>query len=139
MINSNLENCRHINISNFKDNRGSLSYIELNSKSLPFVPRRIFYITDAPMNVVRGDHAHKACEQILIVISGRIQINLDDGRISSTLTLKNNNKGLYIPAGIWSTQKFILQNSLMVVLASHNYDAEDYIDNFNEFRKLKND
>jgi dTDP-4-dehydrorhamnose 3,5-epimerase-like enzyme len=138
MIKSKLENCRYVNISNFKDIRGTLSYIDFDNKSFPFVPRRIFYITDAPKNVVRGDHAHNFCEQVLIVISGRVEIKLFDGKISSTLTLQNDQFGLYIPAGIWSNQRFILKNSSMVVLASHNYDAEDYTRNFDQFIKLKN-
>jgi dTDP-4-dehydrorhamnose 3,5-epimerase-like enzyme len=120
----------------FDDNRGCLLPIEFNN--LPFTPKRIFTVYDVPKNSVRGEHAHFKTIQILICISGKIEVVLHDGD-SETKTIINKGDSILVNNLIWDSQKFISKNSILLVICSTEYDKNDYIYDFNEFLKIKNE
>lgn len=122
--------CKWINIEQFHDSRGTLSSIDFSK--LPFLPARIFYITNTPLNTSRGGHAHSYGEQLLICISGKIHIELQFEKRHEEVLCIPNGLGLLITPKIWSKQHYLTTNSSLLVLCSHPYDSEAYINN-NEF------
>lgn len=118
----------------FKDSRGSLIPIELNK--IPFNPKRIFIVQNVPINTIRGNHAHYITIQYLFCISGLIEVILNDGSIEKTFKIKEG-EGVLIDNLIWDSQKFLTENSSILVLCSTEYDINDYIFDFNEFKKIK--
>lgn len=120
--------------SNSKD--GTLVPLELYS-SLPFIPRRVFYVYDVPAGSIRGKHAHFLTEQILICLNGQVDVTCDDGNLKKTYSLDSPNKGLYIPSLVWDECFYVLQNSVLLVLSSTSYSPNDYITNYRRFLEIK--
>jgi uncharacterized RmlC-like cupin family protein len=118
------------------ENMGSLSYIE--KEVIPFSIKRVYYLYDVPLNGERGGHAHKNLFQVLIALNGSFEIFLDDGKKTKKIVLNRPDIGLYIPNGIWREMNKFSKNSVCLVLASDDYDENDYIRNYQEFKKLSN-
>ncbi len=123
------------NMPRITDLRGSLSVGELG-KDFPFHPKRYFIVFDVPSEELRGEHAHHVCEQFLICVRGSCRALLDDGTSRSEVALDRPDLGLYMPALIWGTQYRYTHDAVLLVLASHAYDAKDYIRNYDEFRAV---
>jgi hypothetical protein len=130
--NKSLTLARMYAIPSFSDMRGSLSVIEWE-KQMPFLVKRVFYAYDTPTSEVRGEHAHKECHQFLIAISGSVNVITDDGTIRHEFVLDSPSKGLYLPPGIWGVQYKHQANTILLVLASHEYDKNDYIRDYSDF------
>ena len=121
----------------FVDDRGALNVLEI-SKELPFECKRIFYTYTVPEGQVRGEHAHKKCEQFLIALRGRVSVLVDDGcGHRDEIALDSPSKGLWLPSGRWGEQYGHSPDSILLVLASTAYDASDYIRCYEEFRRWK--
>jgi UDP-2-acetamido-3-amino-2,3-dideoxy-glucuronate N-acetyltransferase len=118
-----------------KDMRGELSVGEFGSH-VPFTPRRYFLVYNVPGREVRGEHAHRVCEQFLICVRGSCSVLLDDGQRRTEVTLNRPELGLYMPAMIWGTQYRYSPDAVLLVFASHSYDPEDYIRSYDEFRSV---
>ncbi|OEK05535.1 sugar 3,4-ketoisomerase [Roseivirga misakiensis] len=106
--------------------RGNLSFLE-ELKDVPFEVKRVYWLTDVPEQQVRGDHAHKVGEQVIVCIQGVIEVVLEskNGEVF-TCTLDQPNKGLYIPPMWWG--KMLFKNRAMLLgLASDEFSEEDYI------------
>ncbi len=117
----------------FADLRGRLSSGDLPGEGVPFAPRRWFMVYDVPSREVRGEHAHKVCEQFLICVSGQVMVAVDDGENRAEALLDAPTAGIYIPAGIWASQFRYDSDAVLLVLASHPYDPDDYIRDYDEF------
>jgi carbonic anhydrase/acetyltransferase-like protein (isoleucine patch superfamily) len=115
-----------------RDLRGSLVAGEL-AHGLPFVPRRYFVVFDVPGAEVRGEHAHRVCEQFLVAVTGAVHVIVDDGRERQEFALDDNRLGLYLPPMVWGIQYRYSEDCRLMVLASHAYDATDYIRDYGEF------
>jgi acetyltransferase-like isoleucine patch superfamily enzyme len=120
-----------ITITQATDLRGSIVASEF--ANLPFVPQRVFAIFDVPSSEVRGEHAHRACEQILICLSGSVRCLVDDGASRTEFTLDRPDVGLHVPALRWGTQYRYSPDAVLLVLASLPYDPDDYIRSYEEF------
>src|SRR4051812_36119599 len=107
------------------DLRGMLIAAEFDN--LPFVPVRIFTVTNVPSEHIRGSHAHRLCEQFLVSVSGGLSVVVDDGSEREELRLDNPDFGLYLPPMTWSTQYRYSPDATLLVLASRPYELEDYI------------
>jgi hypothetical protein len=118
-----------------KDLRGNLSVGEFE-REIPFVPKRYFMVYDVPSREVRGEHAHKVCEQFLICVRGSCGILLDDGENRREFTLDRVELGIYMPAMVWGTQYRYSPDAILLVFASHHYDPDDYVRSYDEFRAL---
>lgn len=114
------------------DSRGSLIALEAN-KDIPFEIRRVYYIFDTKEGVVRGHHAHKTLEQVLICVSGSCTIVLDDGKERTEVLLDKPNMGLYIGPNMWHEMKDFSSGAVLLVLASDFYNETDYIRDYSEF------
>lgn len=126
--------CEMWDLPSFRDLRGSLVAIEFVG-DLPFTPVRTFAVFDVPGGEVRGEHAHRECSQFLIAAHGALTVVVDDGTHSTEVRLDSPTQGLYIPPRVWATQYRFRKSGVLVVHASHPYDADDYIRDYSEFRQ----
>lgn len=115
-----------------QDQRGKLTVAEYGGQ-LPFVPHRIFMVHDVPSRESRGEHAHRECHQLLICVRGELVAVVDDGRNREEFVLDTPDKALYMPPKIWGTQYRYSSDALLIVLASHPYDSDDYVRDYQEF------
>lgn len=123
-------------IPSFSDIRGDLSVLEFQ-KLLPFPVKRIFYTYGVDSTEVRGEHAHKTCEQFLIAIHGSLHVIIDDGEKREEYILDAPTRGLHLPSGCWGIQYKHSPDCVLLVLASEEYDKNDYIRDYNEFLEYK--
>ena len=110
----------------FEDMRGHLIAMEI-ARELPFAPARFFVVHHVPSGEVRGEHAHRECHQFLICLKGRVHVLVDDGSNRQEILLDQPELGVYIPPGIWGTQYRYSDDAALLVFASHPYDPDDYI------------
>lgn len=130
--------CTIIQLPRIENEKGNITPIE-GLKNIPFPIERVFYTYDIPGGEARGAHAHKECHQLLVAASGSFEVVLDDGINKRTMLLSRPFYGLHIPPGIWAAEQGFSSGSICLVLASHKYDEEDYIRNYNEFIEYKNE
>jgi acetyltransferase-like isoleucine patch superfamily enzyme len=115
-----------------KDMRGNLIALEVG-RGLPFVPRRCFMILDVPSKEIRGEHAHRDCAQLLICVRGSVVVLCDDGRKRQELVLDDLTLGLHLKPMIWGAQYKYTSDAMLLVFASHAYDPDDYIRDYEQF------
>lgn len=120
------------NLHKIEDLRGGLTFAEINEK-LPFIPKRYFLVFDVPGKEVRGEHAHRKCQQYLSCIKGHCFVVVDDGKNRAEILLDRPNLGLFIPPMVWATQYNYSPDAMLLVFASDIYDAEDYIRDYDTF------
>lgn len=113
-------------------NKGNLTAVE-NGESIPFDVRRIYYLYDIPAGESRGGHAHKQLQQLIVAASGSFSVVLSDGKVKRTFTMNRPFNGLFIPAGIWRELEDFSSGSVCLVLASREFDEEDYIRDYQEY------
>lgn len=118
-----------------QDMRGDLCAAELG-RDLPFVVRRSFLIYNVPNAEVRGEHAHRQCEQFLMAVKGSVRVRVDDGRQREEFCLDRPGLGLHLPPMVWGTQYRYSEGAMLLVLASLPYDPADYIRDYGEFLAL---
>lgn len=114
------------------DLRGSL-VAGSTGDQVPFVPQRFFTVYDVPTKDVRGEHAHRVCEQFLVCMSGSVSVVVDDGADREEFVLDDPGFGVYMPPMTWGTQYKYSEDAVLLVLASHLYDPHDYIRDYGEF------
>lgn len=129
-------NIEIISIPKIEDARGNLSVIE--NDVVPFTINRVYYLYDIPAGVERGGHAHKKLQQFLVALSGSFDVILNDGREEKKVTLNKPFEGLLIKNGIWRELKNFSSGSVCLVVASDVFDEDDYIRDFEEFKKNLN-
>jgi UDP-2-acetamido-3-amino-2,3-dideoxy-glucuronate N-acetyltransferase len=117
----------------FSDLRGRLTAGEMPGEGIPFVPRRWFLVYDVPSREVRGEHAHRVCHQFLVCVSGRVSVAVDDGEHRGEVLLDEPTLGVYIPPLVWGSQFRYDADAVLLVFASHPYDPEDYIREYDQF------
>ncbi|MDR2094941.1 MAG: FdtA/QdtA family cupin domain-containing protein [Treponema sp.] len=136
MKRSSVYDCSYIELDKHPDEKGNLTVVE-NNKHILFSPKRVFYLYDIPGGESRGAHAHKSCHQFLVAAGGAFEVVLDDGKNKRTVLLNRPYYGLHIPPGIWAAEQGFSSGSICLVLASREYDAEDYIREYEEFLEWK--
>lgn len=127
-----------IQLPKFLDARGNLSFVE-QEKHIPFVIRRTYWLYDVPGGECRGGHAYKENQEFIVALSGSFDVVLDDGTEKKKFTLNRSYYGLYVPKGLWREMENFSTNSLAMILSSTDYDASDYVRDYDEFFKLKQD
>lgn len=114
------------------DIRGALLPIDLPG-DLPFTPRRVFFVHGVPSKEVRGEHAHRRCEQFLVCLTGSVSCIVDDGHDRREFVLSDPSMGLHMPPMTWGTQYRYSADAVLCVFASQPYDDSDYIRDYEEF------
>lgn len=114
------------------DLRGNLVVGE-TSLDLPFVPQRFILVFGVPTAETRGAHAHLRCHQMLVCVSGRVRVAVDDGSVREEFQLDRPELGLYVPAMTWATQFDYSADAVLLVLASEPYDSDEYLRDYDSF------
>ena len=117
------------------DARGHLVVIE-GMKNVPFDIKRIFYMYGTEENVVRGQHANKLSEFVLVNLCGMCKIYVDDGKNQEVILLDKPHKGIYLEKMVWKNMYDFSKDSVLLVLSSEVYDTREYIRDYEEFQKL---
>lgn len=126
------DGARILRIPRFVDLRGALAAAEFG-RDLPFVPVRHFLVFDVPSRETRGEHAHRECHQFLACVHGSVRVLADDGHQRRDFLLDAPDRGLYLPPMTWGTQYQYSADAVLLVFASHAYDAGDYIRDYGDF------
>lgn len=124
-----------IQLPKILDRRGNLSIIE-QYMQIPFKIERTYWIYDVPGGESRGGHAYRENEEFIVALSGCFDVVLDNGREKQTFSLNRSYYGLYVPKGYWREMNNFSTNSLALILASTEYDAADYVRDYDEFKSL---
>ena len=127
-----MKNCKIVNFNEITDHRGKMIPIEY-PKQLEFPLKRIYYIFDVKDGVRRGYHSHNDLEQILIAVHGKVKVLIKTPYEEEIVELDSPNKGLYIGPMIWREMFDFENEAVLVVLASHEYDENDYIRDWNNY------
>ena len=127
-----MEQCRIIEFGEFGDERGSLVVIEGEQKDIPFFIKRVFYMYGSDEKVIRGQHANRKTEFVLINVCGTSKVKVDNGFETEIIELNRPRMGLYIPTMMWKDMYDFSEDSVLLVLASENYDGSEYIRNYEE-------
>lgn len=114
------------------DDRGQLVALE-EFVDIPFRIKRVYYMYDTVSDVVRGHHAHKKLEQILVCVHGSCKIRLDNGREKKVVALEKPYEGLYVANNMWREMFDFSPDAVLMVFASELYDESDYIRDYDEF------
>lgn len=114
------------------DTRGSLTVGEVPTE-VPFSPARYFAVYGVPSIELRGEHAHKKCQQFLICLHGSCRVLLDDGERRCEVTLDRPDMGVFMPEMIWGTQYRYSPDAVLLVFASRPYEADDYLRTYDDF------
>lgn len=130
-------NCSVIYLPKIKNRSGNITPVNSDIE-IPFTIKRVFYLYDIPGGESRGAHAHKQCHQLLIATSGAFEVLLDDTKTKRQVQLNQPHLGLHIPPGIWASEMNFSSGANCLVLTSSLYDAEDYIRDYDEYKKYMN-
>lgn len=131
--------CTMVELDRHHSNRkGNLTVVE-NGQTLPFDVKRVYYLYDVPGGENRGAHAHKELSQLIIAASGSFTVTLDDGKCKRSFFLNRPYQGLYVKPGMWRDLEDFSSGAVCMVLASDVYLASDYIRDYKEFIKFRNE
>lgn len=129
---NNISKWKLVELPSIVDTRGSIGVVE-SRKHIPFQIERVYYLFDVPHNALRGAHAHKRLQQLIICMSGSFQIDLDDGVKKETFFMSAPSVGLYVNSMVWRDLKNFSSGSVCCVLASAHYDESDYYRTYHDF------
>ena len=126
---------RLIRLKQLGDERGHLVVVEGN-KDIPFEIARIFYIYGSDKDIIRGQHANKESEFVLINVSGKSKVKMDYGYSQEIIELDEPHMGVYIPKMIWKEMFDFSEDSVLLVLSNFKYNPDEYIRDYDEYLKL---
>lgn len=119
----------------FGDERGNLVVVEGGGVDIPFEVKRVFYIYGSDSEVIRGRHANRKSEFVMINVSGKSKVRVDNGHEQQIIELDRPRMGLYLSTMVWKDMYEFSADSVLLVLASEHYDAEEYIRDYNDYIK----
>lgn len=128
--------CVILPLSKIHNRAGNITIVE-GQKDIPFDVRRIYYLYDIPGGEDRGGHAHKVLHQLIVAASGSFNVLLDDGQNKKIVTLNRPDYGLMVVPCIWRELLEFSSGAICLVLASHKYDKDDYIRNYDQFLNFR--
>lgn len=132
-------NYKVLEFKEYGDERGNLVVAEGNGMDIPFDIKRVFYMYGSDAEVVRGQHANRYTEFVLINVAGSSEVLVDDGENKEIVVLDKPRMGLYLPSMVWKEMYKFSPDSVMIVLASEHYQESEYIRDYDEFvKEVKN-
>lgn len=134
--NSSVYDCSIIELPRITDDKGAITFVN-NGVEVPFDTKRVYYLYDVPSGSERGAHGHKALHQLIVAAAGSFTITVDDGRVKRSFFLSRPNVGLFMPPGLWRELGDFAGGSICMVLASQEYDEDDYIRSYPKFKDYK--
>ena len=115
------------------DERGSLIVAEGDGRDIPFAIKRVFYIYGSDTEVIRGQHANKKTEFVLINVCGTSKVKMTNGKEEKVIVLDKPRMGLYLKKRLWKEMYDFSEDSILLVLASEHYDASEYIRDYSKY------
>ena len=128
------DRCPILQFTDLGDERGKLVVIE-GEQNIPFGIKRVFYIYGSDDTVIRGQHANRESEFVLINVAGKSKVRITNGSEELIVELNKPMMGVYIPRMIWKDMYDFSADSVLLVLASTHYDGEEYIRDYEEYLK----
>ena len=128
-----MEQVKIMEFPDFGDDRGNLVVVEGEGMDIPFDIKRVFYIYGSDAEVIRGRHANRKSEFVMINVSGKSKVKVDNGYEKQIIELNRPRMGLYLSTMVWKDMYEFSEDSVLLVLASEHYDAEEYIRNYDDF------
>ena len=116
------------------DDRGHLVVVE-GEQDIPFEIKRVFYIYGSDEKVIRGQHANRKAEFVLINVSGTSKVRVDNGFQEEIIELNRPRMGLYLPTMLWKDMYDFSRDSVLLVLSNIHYDGGEYIRDYEEYLK----
>lgn len=132
------EQCPILHFGDLGDERGKLVVIE-GGQAIPFEIKRVFYIYDSDDTVVRGQHANRESEFVLVNVAGESKVRITDGTEEMIVKLDKPMMGVYIPKMLWKDMYDFSKDSVLLVLANTHYDGSEYIRDYDEYLKEMKD
>lgn len=130
---NNMDKVRMLEFPQRGDERGHLVIVEGN-QDIPFDIKRVFYIYGSDDGVVRGQHANRKTEFVLINVAGTSKVKVKDGTGNEVVfSLNRPHTGIYLPTMVWKDMYDFSEDSVLLCLASEHYDATEYIRDYDEF------
>ena len=129
------EKCPILQFTDLGDERGKLVVIE-GGEEIPFDIQRVFYIYESDATVIRGQHANRESEFVLINVAGKSKVRITDGNEEAVIELNKPMMGIYIPKMIWKDMYDFSEDSVLLVLASTHYDSKEYISDYDSYIKI---
>lgn len=130
---NSIYDCVILPLTKIHNRAGNITIVE-SEKNVPFEIKRIYYLYDIPGGEDRGGHAHKELSQLIVAAAGSFNVKLDDGVNKKIITLNRPDYGIYIVPGIWRELLEFSSGAICLVLASHTYDEDDYLREYNDFK-----
>lgn len=127
------EQYKIVEFADLGDERGNLVVIEGEGRDIPFDIKRVFYIYGSDSEVVRGQHANRETEFLMVNVGGTSKVRIDNGYEQEIVELNRPGMGLYLPTMLWKDMYDFSPDSILLVLASKHYDAKEYIRDYNEY------
>ena len=136
MTPTTIKSVRRIRFSQHRAD-GMLTVFPEGEGGVPFSIRRVFTITGVSRAGIRGDHAHRACSQMVSCLAGRVIITVDDGFETVEAALQNDGESMLIPPMLWNSLSFAGPSTVLAVFCDELYDVNDYIRSWSEYMRLK--
>ena len=127
------EQYKLIEFADLGDERGKLVVIEGGGMDIPFDIKRVFYIYGSDAEVMRGQHANRETEFLLVNVAGTSKVRVDNGKESAIVELNRPRMGLYLSSMLWKDMYDFSEDSVLLVLASRHYDGAEYIRNYEDY------
>lgn len=134
---SDIHNCNVVELPKIHNPAGNITILQ-NGVHLPFDIKRVYYLYDVPGGSERGGHAHKNLHQLIVAASGCFDVIIDDGNNKKIIELNRPNYGLMVIPGIWREIVNFSSGAICLVMASEKYSEDDYIRDYDDFKKFKN-
>ena len=129
-----MELCRLLDFKDLGDERGKL--VVEGAQDIPFEIKRVFYIYGSDNEVVRGKHANKESEFVLINVAGKSKVRVTDGIGEHVVELNRPMQGIYLPKMVWKDMYDFSPDSVLLVITNTHYNKEEYIRDYNEYLKI---
>lgn len=129
----NMNKVQMLEFPQMGDRRGHLVVAE-GGRDIPFEIKRVFYIYGSDREVIRGQHANRKTEFVLINVAGRSKVRVKDGEGNEAVYCLNRpHTGIYLPTMVWKDMYDFSEDSVLLVLASEHYDNTEYIRDYDRF------
>ncbi|MCD7738344.1 MAG: FdtA/QdtA family cupin domain-containing protein [Lachnospiraceae bacterium] len=127
------EQYRILEFPDFGDERGNLVVIEGENQIIPFDIKRVFYIYGSDAEVIRGRHANRQTQFVMINVAGKSKVRVTNGRESVVVELNRPRMGLYLDTMVWKDMYEFSPDSILLVLCSEHYDGSEYIRDYDAY------